>query len=92
MPNSQILLDRIAYSEDEIRSAYGNAIYNMNTGNFEQLSALSKKTLRQEHLCPIYPHSGDWEIPVTAEVVNQVATEGTVNRTRLLIRKLEGKK
>lgn len=92
LPNSQILLDKVAYSEAELLSAYGNAIYNMNTDNFELLSQLSKKQLRQDRLCPIYPHNGEWEIPVTVEVVHQIITEGTLNKTRELIRKLERQK
>ena len=90
--NSQILLDRVAYSDSELLSSYGNAIYNMNVDNFEQLSPLSKKVLRREHLCPVYAHTGNWEIPVKVEVVNQITTEETLGRTRELIRKLEKQK
>ena len=86
--NGKILLDKISDSIDNIKSSYGNAIYELDTDNFSELSMLDKEVLRNEKLCPTYNHSGFWEDRIK-DIINLPSDEITINKTNELIRKLK---
>ena len=86
--NGEIILDRIADSSNNLSTGYGNAIYNLNSDNFIELSSIDKTTLREEDLCPHFNHSGYWEKRIQ-DIIEIPPTESTITKSNNLIKILK---
>lgn len=87
--NGEILLDKIA-TPNNIKSSIGNAIYNLNIYNFEELSPKSKFILRKDKACPIIIHDENWE-DKAQKIINKESTTDSKENTLKFIKKIKKK-
>ena len=87
--NGEIILDR-EYDIDRPNSALGNAIYNIKVEDFELLSKLDKKTLRNCSGVRRIIHSQNWNDRVR-DIIERPATDIEKQNVKTLVKRLNKK-
>lgn len=86
-PNGEVLMDTLA-DENNLKSAIGDAMYNVSIYDFVELSKLDKKTLRSTGKAKKIVHRGNWEERAKA-IISTPADEKSIEDTKKLIKSLK---
>ena len=86
-PNGEVLMDTLA-DENNLKSAIGDAMYNVSIYDFVELSKLDKKTLRSTGRAKKIVHRGNWEERAKA-IISTPADEKSIEDTKKLIKSLK---
>lgn len=88
-PNGIVILDYEYHSNDP-KTAIGNAIYIMNSTNFEWFSKLDKDTLQNNVAVKRIIHSKNWQTKVK-ELIEQPGNPEEIEYTKILVKQLKEK-
>lgn len=88
--NGKVVLDR-EYEEEHPKSASGDAIYIIESADFETLSKLDKVTLRKQKNVQKMNHTSTWQERVK-KIISKEATEDQELAAKQLIKRLQEKK
>ena len=90
-PNGEILLERFFSDYSQCMPATGEAIYNLNIYNFEELSKFSKLQLIKEKACKRIVHGPSFETQALT-VINKPAAPGVDKDVEQFVLKFKPKK
>ena len=88
--NGEVILDKF-FESSKPYTATGDAIYNLRIENFDKLTKLDKKALRNNPNVKRIVHSKNWENKVN-NIINRVPTEEEIIKKDEIIKKYMKKK